>query len=194
MDAIHEGANLSRRMLQITSTRPRKGKKIVNWNCYVKKKRRWISPDINLYCIWKESVKTDPPTEEWLYYEYEGPIIIDGDTIIMRLKAKMYEEQSINIDDKKVRVMTKSNDPAFLVMHANVAKSSIRPCIVSGFDTKGNGYGAIGIFINDNIVLEDSEQRKILGDKCYLMYRDVEDRSFDYRISYPSDDSSASCK
>jgi hypothetical protein len=109
--------------------------------------------------------------------EYRGPIVVDDRYTIIRLNAVVRRSGKLVRDGKTFKATPVENDPAVVVIEKATGTWSIRPVVVSGFDSQGHCYSAIAIMTEEHAELSEAEVRSLLADTSfYLDYGDVRRR------------------
>ena len=133
---------------------------IIKWNFSVKKKLL-KSNHVIMFSCWE-----DNGNHSW---EYDGPVIVDNQHTIIRLNAVLRKSGEVIREGVKYRSTPVENDPAFIVIEKATETWSVRPIVITGYDSQGNCYSAIGIMREDESSFDDKSVKDLLNDERYYL-------------------------
>jgi hypothetical protein len=109
--------------------------------------------------------------------QYKGGVVVDDRYVIFRLVAVVRRSGKLVRDSRTYKAAAIENDPALVVIEKATGPWSIRPVVVSGFDSQGHCYSSIGIMTAEHAELSEAEVRSLIADTaCSLDYGDVRHR------------------
>jgi hypothetical protein len=110
-------------------------------------------------------------------WEYKGRLVVDDRYVIIRLNAVVRRSVKLVRDGRTFKATAIENDPALVAIEKATGPWSIRPVVVSGFDSQGHCYSSIGILTAEHAELSEAEVRSLLADTAFCLdYDDVRHR------------------